>query len=67
MAVRFIHNANADHYRRLLHTELSDTLLTFVERRLAEEQAALEQSSETAVPIRTPMDAARMMRATRVP
>jgi hypothetical protein len=43
MAQQFGHRANIDRYRKILGTYLSAEERRFVERRLAEEQAALQQ------------------------
>jgi hypothetical protein len=42
-ALRSAHRANIDRYRRLLKTHLTDGERQFVERRIAEEEAALER------------------------
>jgi hypothetical protein len=42
-ALRSAHRANIDRYRRLLQTHLSDNERQFVERRIAEEQQALQR------------------------
>jgi hypothetical protein len=42
--LKFIHRANIDRYKRILATHLTGEERRFVERRLAEEQASLEQS-----------------------
>jgi hypothetical protein len=57
-ALKFIHKANTDHYRRLLHTELTDSERAFVERRLGEERFALQQLTKNAARTRTSIDAA---------
>jgi hypothetical protein len=44
------HRNNVARYRRLLKTRLSDLERQFIERRLAEEQAALEALAAPAVP-----------------
>lgn len=44
------HRNNVSRYRRLLKTRLSDLERQFIERRLAEEQAALEALSADAIP-----------------
>ena len=41
-ALRSAHRANIDRYRRLLQTHLTDDERQFVERRIAEEEAALQ-------------------------
>ncbi len=45
------HRNNIHRYRRLLKTKLSDLERQFVERRLAEEEAILDDLSKTAFPI----------------
>ena len=45
------HRNNLSRYRRLLKTRLSDIERQFVERRLTEEQAALEALAANAFPI----------------
>jgi hypothetical protein len=42
-ALRSAHRANIDRYRRLLQTHLNDGERQFVERRIAEEEMALQQ------------------------
>ncbi|MEJ2434977.1 MAG: hypothetical protein P8Y53_18140 [Pseudolabrys sp.] len=42
-ALRSAHCANIDRYRRLLQTHLTDHERQFVERRIAEEQEALQE------------------------
>lgn len=49
----FAHEANIERYRRLLRTYLTDTERAFVERRLAEEQSALQQLTRRAAPTGT--------------
>ncbi|WP_407184673.1 hypothetical protein [Bradyrhizobium centrosematis] len=44
------HRNNVSRYRRLLKTRLSDLERQFIERRLAEEQAALEALAADAIP-----------------
>jgi len=44
------HSNNLARYRRLLKTELSDIERQFIERRLAEEQTALEALAADVVP-----------------
>lgn len=44
------HRNNLSRYRRLLKTRLSDIERQFIERRLAEEQAALEALTSDAFP-----------------
>lgn len=44
------HRNNLSRYRRLLKTRLSDIERQFIERRLAEEQAALEAVTGDAIP-----------------
>lgn len=58
MRVKFIHKSNADHYRKLLHTELSNEQLAFVERRLAQEQRTLRQLMESVTTVQTRTHAA---------
>jgi formylmethanofuran dehydrogenase subunit E len=41
--LKFAHQANIDRYRKVLATYLTDEERDFVERRLTEEQASLEQ------------------------
>ena len=43
---QFVHRANILKYQRILATYLTDHERHFVERRLAEEQAALQQLAE---------------------
>ena len=45
------HRNNLSRYRRLLKTKLSDLERQFIERRLAEEQAALEALAADAFPV----------------
>ncbi|MBR0844788.1 hypothetical protein JQ607_31700 [Bradyrhizobium liaoningense] len=45
------HRNNLHRYRRLLKTKLSDIERHFIERRLAEEQAALEALAADAFPV----------------
>jgi hypothetical protein len=45
-AVRSVHRANINRYRRLLATFLTDHERQFIERRLAEEEAALGKASQ---------------------
>lgn len=45
------HRNNVSRYRRLLKTKLSDLERQFIERRLAEEQAALETLAADAFPV----------------
>jgi formylmethanofuran dehydrogenase subunit E len=40
---KFVHRTNIDRYKKILATYLTDDERHFVERRLAEEQASLEQ------------------------
>ncbi len=42
-SVKLIHKANADHYRKLLHVQLSDKARSFVEQQLVKEQSALQR------------------------
>lgn len=42
-AMQFAHRANIDRYRKLLESYLTAEERRFVERRLAEEQAALQR------------------------
>jgi hypothetical protein len=44
------HRNNLSRYRRLLKTRLSDVERQFIERRLAEEQTALEALTGDAIP-----------------
>ena len=48
------HRNNIHRYRRLLATQLSDLERGYIERRLAEEQAALEALSNTTFPFSLP-------------
>ncbi|MBR0993067.1 hypothetical protein JQ580_20330 [Bradyrhizobium japonicum] len=45
------HRNNLSRYRRLLKTELSDIERQFIERRLAEEQTALETLTADVFPV----------------
>lgn len=45
-----VHRDNLSRYRRLLKTRLSDIERQFIERRLAEEQTALEALTNDAFP-----------------
>ena len=45
------HRNNINRYRRLLRTRLSDLERQFIERRLAEEQAALDALAHETFPI----------------
>jgi hypothetical protein len=45
------HRNNIHRYRRLLGTRLSDLERQYLERRLAEEQSAIEQLSTTIFPL----------------
>jgi hypothetical protein len=45
------HRNNIHRYRRLLKTRLSDLERHFIERRLAEEQSALESLSSATFPV----------------
>ncbi|OKO83714.1 hypothetical protein [Bradyrhizobium sp. AS23.2] len=45
------HRNNIHRYRRLLNTRLSDLERQFIERRLAEEQTALEALASKAFPV----------------
>jgi len=56
--LQFAHQANIDRYRRILATHLTTHERAFVERRLAEEQSALQQITRSAAPTRTSVDAA---------
>jgi hypothetical protein len=55
-ALRSAHRANIDRYRRILKTGLTDTERQFVERRLAEEHAALQQIVPTNARVDSPVD-----------
>jgi hypothetical protein len=44
--IRFAHRANIDRYRRILETQLTAEERRFLERRLAEEQAALKELAD---------------------
>ncbi|MCK1651473.1 hypothetical protein IVA88_08460 [Bradyrhizobium sp. 149] len=46
-----VHRNNVSRYRRLLKTKLSDIERQFVERRLAEEQTALEALAADVFPV----------------
>ena len=48
------HRNNIHRYRRLLATQLSDFERAYIEKRLAEEQAALEALSKTTFPFSLP-------------
>ena len=43
----FAHKANVERYRKILQTHLTAEERVFVERRLSEEQRALEQLADT--------------------
>ena len=45
------HRNNIHHYRRLLNTRLSDVERQFIERRLQEEQSAMEALTNLTFPI----------------
>ena len=49
-AVSFAHRENIERYKRILRTHLTEDERVFIQRRLAEEQAALEQLAGTAMP-----------------
>ncbi len=49
-AASFAHQENIERYKRILRTHLTDIERVFIQRRLAEEQAALEQLAGTAMP-----------------
>ena len=49
------HRNNLSRYRRLLKTKLSDIERQFIERRLAQEQTALEALAADAFPIAFPI------------
>jgi hypothetical protein len=55
---QFIHRENIARYGRILATYLTVDERRFVERRMAEEQAALQQLSGSAVPVNDPVYAA---------
>ncbi len=55
-AVRTVHQANADRYRRLLRTPLTDHERQFIERRLAEEEAALRPAAGFGPPLANAAD-----------
>jgi hypothetical protein len=46
---QFAHRANIDRYKKILETHLTNEERHFVERRLAEERASLEQLAGTVV------------------
>ena len=48
---QFIHRANIVRYQKILATYLTDEERRFVERRVAEEQAALRQLCGSVVPV----------------
>jgi hypothetical protein len=48
--MKFTHRANIDRYRRILETFLTAEERNFVERRLAEEQTALQQLDGSVAP-----------------
>jgi len=54
------HRNNIHRYRRLLKTELTDLERTYVERRLMEEEAAMQALSNSTFPLTLPtkLDAA---------
>jgi hypothetical protein len=49
------HRNNIHRYRRLLRTELSDLEPDFIDRRMAEEQAALDALVAEAFPVTFPL------------
>ena len=57
-AREFAHHANIKRYRRLLRTHLTDVERQFLERRLAEEQAALRQMAVAMPRMDAPSNAA---------
>jgi hypothetical protein len=48
------HRNNIHRYRRLLATRLSDVERRFIERRLSEEQAAIDRLAGTTFPVTSP-------------
>lgn len=48
-AMLFAHRENIKRYKRILRTHLTEDECVFIQRRLAEEQAALEQLAGTAI------------------
>lgn len=57
-ALQLAHQANTDRYRRILATHLTAHERTFVERRVAEAQSALQQIPKNAAPTGTSVEAA---------
>lgn len=55
-AIQAVHQANIGRYRRLLATHLTDHERQFLERRLAEEQEALDKASRPNPPLELAMD-----------
>ena len=49
-AFLFAHQSNIEKYKKILATDLTDHERRFVQRRLAEEQTALEQLAQVTVP-----------------
>jgi hypothetical protein len=49
------HRNNIHRYRKLLRTELSDLERDFIERRMADEQAALDALVAESFPVRFPL------------
>jgi hypothetical protein len=49
------HRNNIHHYRRLLRTELSDLERNFIDRRMADEQAALDALVAETFPVTLPL------------
>ncbi|MBR1238417.1 hypothetical protein [Bradyrhizobium sp. AUGA SZCCT0182] len=46
------HRNNIDRYRRLLKTELTELERRFIERRLSEEQTAMDELAASTFPVR---------------
>jgi hypothetical protein len=51
------HRNNISHYRRLLKTKLTELERQFIEKRLSEERAAMEDVAASTFPFRLPMPA----------
>jgi hypothetical protein len=49
-----VHRNNIHRYRRLLKTELTDLERTFIERRLLEEETAMQAVSDSTFPLTFP-------------
>jgi hypothetical protein len=64
------HRNNIDRYRRLLKTQLTELERRFIEKRLSEEQTAMDELAATAFPVsfKNPMPAiARTIASDRRP